>query len=670
MIPAAKRCALVLLAAAAAALAAPPDAATVGRLVLAALPKQDLPPSAVEARGFVEGDEPGELLAAVRVGWEYYDEVYAALFVADEGEWTLAPLGDPFTYSAQYGDGDAGTITKTPAGDRTYYAFSCTEASYGTGMGTEYDYYTLYRIRDDELVAAFEGDTRNVEVVFERWYGGEDTTAWSPGGYNEIDTRYSFADVDGDGVRELWATSESREVEDGPPGDADAKLYAAAADGTLAPAPMDRFRAPLEAAGTEEAYLALAGAALRDEGDAALARGYLEKAAALAPDDAGLGDRMDLLGRMAKDPPAAVALYFGDAEDNLRTVMDRYPKSEAAAQATVAIGDLRELLAFLGEKKDHPRWAEAYAGAVLEALYTFTYEEDRPVTAAELAALRKHLSRYLEETPDGAARADVLSRLADCYYKAGDFKAARKLFVEALAADGETVFADYDYLRLGDCAAAAGDNGAAIDNYLAALARDGWWSADAADQLAGYATLAEGDTARNFADAMDERGRDDFLYAAGDLDGDGDADLGVVATGEDEKGRRADELYYFLRTGSDFRGRLVKAGAIFWWPEVTNLFGDGAALLGVKETIEAPGGRTGYQYFFRYDGREMREAARVLVERRGQGGGDESPAAAIAFQAGTPPSFAVSPAPAENGAPAAASRTYVWDEASFTFKAP
>lgn len=601
------------LIAAGPAQAAFPDAATAEKIFLAEISESYGEPEGVTTSAFVEGETPDQALAAARVAYGYYTEVYLALFVRDARGWRVADVDGPVSYMPEFG-GDEGTVAKVQPGPRTYYAFTCTEASYGSGMGTEYDYYILYRVDGKKLVTAFEGETGSREDYYSRWYGySEDSSAWEYGAYVERTTEFSFDDVDGDGALELWAFTRERPGEEGPCTYVEAALYTSDDAGTFAPADVERFREFLERDESPAAKLVLAGAALLEEGDVAATAEYLGQAAALDPSlEPAAERRREFLSRLADDPPEAVRLFYRGGSDERRELIDRYPESAAAAEAVIEIGTFEELTAFLKNNRNHPRWPQAYAYAVREALYDVNYGESDGLNKKELNRLKKDLKRYLKLAPDAEERAQTLTHLADCFYHLGEFKTAAGLYENSLAEFPRGVFEGYDYLRLGDCAAAAGDHGAAVGYYVNSAALDDWWSDDAADAVMGYAAVREGSKRRHFLDYLDERGGYDYLtLETGDLDGEGTADAAVLV----QKDGEPDELYYFLRTGDEFVGEFLTQGRpSLWLLELWDVFDAGPALLSCRETLDAEGGRVAHELLYRYDGSVMREVGRVKIE--------------------------------------------------------
>ncbi len=654
----------VALSLAAAAYAAAPEDATVARLVAARVGARNETPARVTSGAFVAGENDAQALAPLRLSWEYYEEVYAGLFVLDPGGWRLAALEGPFLYMDDFG-GDEGTFARRVVGDRTYYIFTCTEASYGTGMGTEDDYFLVYDVAGDALRELFRGETRSQEDWFERWYGGDDSSAYAYGAYSESTTDYQFADVDGDGMFELVALTRDRDEPDGPVTGVGAELYATAEDGNFAPpASLGRFRPALAAADTFASNLLLAAAARDEDGDLAAARRYLTHAAARdASAAAAVAREVETMARLANDPPAAVRLYY---RDDVETLFAQYPKTAAAAEAVVSRGDLGQLLAFLKKRRRHPRWLEAYRDAVIDALYTYP-EEERAVTTKDLARLKADLGRYLKMTDDAEERARTLTHLADCFFRLGDAKTARRLYERSVAAEPASVFADYNLLRLGDCAAAAGKAGAAIAFYQRCLAADGWWSYQAEDTLLDFAVVADASGRRPFLDYASDAGEDaDFASAQGDLDGDGLGDLAVIAFARERRGR----LYYFLRRDDDFVGGAVTTGGeVLWLPKVVAAPDGGPALLSCNETVESDTTRRGYRLLYRYDGATMREVSRVKTEERAVGATTASYAATITFAPDAPLAFTLAGtrAPEPDASATPFEEKYVWDEGRFAF---
>ncbi len=650
---------------AAAAWAAFPDAATVEKIFLAQIAETYSEPEGVSASAFVEGDTPERALAAVRVSYGYNEEVYLTLFAREHGRWRVADVDGPVNYLPEFG-GDEGTVSRAQMGPWTYYKFTCTEASYGSGMGTEYDYFKLYRTDGDKLVQAFEGETGSREDYYSRWYGGDDSSAWEYGGYVQDTTDYTFEDLDGDGVFELWAYTRERPAQEGPWTYVTAELFAADDSGGFAPADLSRFREILAATASPATKLALAAAALTEDGDVASARTFLEEAAALEPEAAdGISKRLAFLERFADDPPEAVSLYCRGGSDDHRELIDRYPESAAAAEAVVQIGTSDELASFLKNNRDHPRWPEAYSYAVREALYDINYEEGSAATLKDLGRLKKDLKRYVKLAADADERGQTLTHLADCFYHFGEFKTAARFYAESLAASPAGVFQCYNNLRLGDCAAAANDDDAAIRYYVECVDLDDWWSGAAADSLAAYAAVREGAKWRHFLDYLDDRGSHSYLsLETGDVDGDGEADIVALVPWEDEPY----ELYYFLRTDDGFRGELLTTGRpSLWLPKIEDVFDVGPAVLSCRETDDGKSGRAAFEVLYRYDGSAMREVGRVKTEETRT---DEPP-----YEYKAAASFVDAPEPTlnvEGKIKTAESETtffekYVWDEDNFAF---
>ncbi len=653
------------LVAAGTAQAAFPDAATAEKILLGRIGEGYGEPEGVTTGAFVEGETPDQALAAARVAYGYYAEVYLALFVRDGDTWRVADYDGPVNYMPDFG-GDEGTVAKVQPGPRTYYAFSCTEASYGSGMGTEYDYFILYRVDGEKLLKAFEGETGSREDYYSRWYGGDDSSAWEYGAYVERTTEFAFDDVDGDGSLELWAYTRERPGDEGPYTYVEAALYARDDAGDFAAADVERFREFLERDDSPAAKLVLAGAALLEAGDVAAAVEYLGQAAALDPSlEPAVIRRREFLSRFADDPPEAVRLFYRGGSDVHRDLIDRYPEAAAAAEAVIEIGTFDELTAFLKNNRNHPRWPEAYAYAVREALCDVNYGDSDGLNKKELNRFKKDIKRYLKLTADAEKRAQALTHLADCFYHVGEFKAAAGLYKDSLAEFPGGVFEGYDYLRLGDCAVAAGDHAAAIGYYVNCAALDDWWSDGAADAVIGYAAIREGNKRRHFLDYLDERGDYGFLtLETGGLDGDGSADIAVLV----QKDGEPDELYYFLRTGEEFVGEFLTQGQpSLWLLEVSDVFDAGPALLSCRETLDAESGRVAHQLLYRYDGSSMREVGRVKIE--------ETRAAEPAYEYEATLSLEATPRlimTVGGTIKAAESETtfadeYVWDDDSFAF---
>lgn len=656
---------LSALLTAASTLAAFPDAATVEKIFLAEIGETYSEPEGVATSAFVEGETLDQALAAVRVLYGYNAEVYLALFARERGRWRVADVDGPTNYMPEFG-GDDGTVARAPMGPWTYYIFTCTEASYGSGMGTEYDYFLLYRVDGEKLVTAFEGETGAREDYYSRWYGGDDSSAWEYGGYVETATDYTFEDIDGDGSLELWAYTRERPAKKGPWTYVTAELFAADEGGIFAPADLTRFRGILSETPSPAAKLTLAAAALTEDGDAASTRRFLEEAAVLEPALAdGIAKRLAFLERFADDPPEAVRLYYRGGSDDYRELIDLYPESTAAAEAVVQVGTSAELAAFLKNDRNHPRWPDAYAYAVREALYDINYEEGVGVSSKDLGRLKKDLKRYIKLTPDGEERGQTLTHLADCFYHFGDFKTAARFYRESLAASPAGVFQCYNNLRQGDCAAAARDDDAAIRYYVECVELDDWWSGAAADSLAAYAATREGAKWRHFLDYLDDRGSYSYLsLETGDVDGDGEADLVVLVPWEDEPY----ELYYFLRRNDGFRGEMLTAGRpSLWLPKIEDVFDAGPTLLSCRETADGEGGRVGYEVFYRYDGSSMREVGRVKTEETRTGEPSYEYEAAASFADAPGPTVVVGGKIKTAEGETAFTEKYVWDEGNFAF---
>jgi tetratricopeptide (TPR) repeat protein len=656
---------VVALAAAASTRAAFPDAATAEKIFLAEIGERYGEPEGAATSAFVEGETSEQALAAVRVAYGYYTEVYVALFIQNGRDWRVADFDGPVNYVPDFG-GDEGTVARARLGPRTYYVFTCTEASYGSGMGTEYDYFILYRVDAEKLVKAFEGETGSREDYYSRWYGGDDSSAWEYGAYVERTTEFTFDDADGDGAFELWAFTRERPGKEGPWTYAEAALYAPDDAGNFAAADVEKFREFLEGDDSAAAKLVLAGAALLEEGDVAAALEYSTQASALDPSlEPALERRREFLSLLADDPAEAVRLFYGGGSDEHRALIDRYPESAAAAEATIGMGTSDELKAFLKKNRDHPRWPEAYAYAVREALYDINYEESGGPSKKELGRLKKDLKRYRKLAADAEERAQTLTHLADCFYYFGEFKTAARMYEDSLAEFPRGVFEGYDYLRLGDCAAAAGDYGAAIAYYVESAALVDWWSDYAADALIGYAAIREGNKRRHFLDYLDERGGYDYLtLETGDLDGDGNADVAALVKRDGEP----DELYYFLRTGDEFVGEFLTRGRpSLWLAEVREAFDAGPALLTCRETLEAEGRREAYEVFYRYDGSGMHEVGRVKTEETRDGEPAYEYKATFAFADAPRPTLAVEGTIKTEESETTFTEEYVWDERSFAF---
>ncbi len=656
---------LLVTAAGATAHAGFPDAAAAERLFLEEIGAPYGEPESVTTSPFVEGETPDQALAAARVAYGYYEEVYLALFVREDGRWRVADFDGPFNFVPEIG-GDEGTVAKAKPGPRTYYVFTCTEASYGSGMGTEYDYFVLYRVADEKLAKAFEGETASREDYYARWYGGDDSSAWEYGAYVEGTTNFTFDDVDGDGTSELWALTREAAAKDAPATYVTAELYAVGDDGNFASVDANLYYDVLAATESLAAKLLLARAALAEAGDVAAARAFLEEAATLEPSAApGIEKRLELLDRLGNDPPEAVRLYYRDGSDVHRALIERYPASAAAAEATILVGTFDELSAFLKKRRGHPRWQEAYAFAVREALYKINYEEDIVLNKKDLKQLKRYLSRYAELTADADERSQTLAHLADCYFHLGDVKAARRLYRDSLAAAPHAVFEDYNYLRLGDCAVASGDHARAIEHYVNCANLDDWWSGEAADALAGYAAVREGTKWRHFLDYLDERGAYDYLtLEAGDLDGNGTADLVALVPWDEEPS----ELYYFIRSGDEFRGEMLKAGQpSLWSPKIEHVFDAPPQILSYRETVEDEEGRVTYEVLYRYDGSKMREVARVKAEETSAARPDYGYEATLSFVDAARPAFVVDGTVRSAEGETTSTEEYVWDEDKFAF---
>lgn len=657
---------IVIFAAATCAYAAFPDAEAAGELFLEKLGDRYEDVAGVTTSVFVEGDTPDRALAAVRVDIGYYVEVYPALFARGADGWRVADSGDPIMYMPVFGR-DEGTFDKIAVGDVTYYAFNCTEASYGSGMGTEYDNYILYQLDGNELFTVFEDQAGVREEYYSRWYGGEDSSAWAYGGSWEAATAFAFDDVDDDGSFELWAVTRESPAIGAPAERIDARLYAAGDDGKFAPADLGAYRDKLAAADSFAAKLVLARAALTEEGDVAAARAFLEEAAALDPATSLIiEEELDLMARFAQDPPEAVRLYYRDDGDDLGTLAEEYPDTAAGAEAVLALGDLDGLVTFIKKRRNHERWPEAYAYAVREALYTYTYDDGNGADKKYLSFLKKNMKRYVGLAADAEEKARTATHLADCFYYAGDFKEAARLYEKSLTLEPHSEFEDYNYLRLGDCAAAVGDDDAAIGYYAECVALGGWWGYDGDEMLLAYASVRDGSAWRYFPDYLDEHG--DYRYMvleAGDLDGTDGADFAALVEWEDEP----HELYYFSRAGDEFRGEPVLRGRpSLWAAEVLDVFEVGPQLLACNETAEDEGGRVTYRVLSRYDGSAMREVARIKIEETRASEPEYAYAAVVAFVDAAPPAVAVGAMITAAEGETVVNERYRWNEESFSFE--
>jgi len=96
-----------------------PDAATAERLFLKEIGERYGEAEGVTTSPFVEGETPDQALAAARVAYGYYAEVYLALFVREGRRWRVADFDGPFNYMPEIG-GDEGTVAKAKPGPRTY----------------------------------------------------------------------------------------------------------------------------------------------------------------------------------------------------------------------------------------------------------------------------------------------------------------------------------------------------------------------------------------------------------------------------------------------------------------------------------------------------------------------------------------------------------------------
>lgn len=659
--------AAIFVATATLAAGAFPPADIVEKLVRAAEPLKDNEITAVTTSAFVEGETPAQALAAVRIKTEYFEDIYPALFVRQDGAWKLAALGEPVIFVEAMG-GDEGTFIKTAAGDKDYYIFSASEKSYGTGMGTETDYFVVFDPAGGELKEVFEGVTRDYTEVFSRWYGGEDSTAWQGGGADLTETTYTFADMDGDGVWELWACARES-IDDGEPARLSAVLYAPGQDGVFAEAEEDNYRAAVENRPSAIGYLWLGGRALEREGDVKNALAYYRKAAAA---DAGVGG--DLTGTMATaerwaaDPPDAIRLFFADKG---RDVIDKYFEAEIAADAVFVEGDLPDYLKFLEKKPAHPRWAEAYHTAAALMLFDTASpaEGQPPADQKELDTLRKKLDRYLKLETEDRNKAEALTWLADAYFTLGQYKQARPLYKEALAWKAESPFEDYDFMKLGDCEAALGNNTAALEAYIAAVAIGGWWSYQAENNLLSFAAVELGGLRRNFAEYLEATLPDGESYVTtGDLDGNPGDDLAVVV----QTGDRRDYLFYFLRRGDEFMGAMLigsrEAGGpgALLLPEVRTA--GSFRLLIVEEVVEDDAGRTVYKRLYRYDGHNLREVARIEVGASRSADPSYEYRAELRFAGGEFPVLSVPGSIKKDGVETAATEEYKWNPEAFAFE--
>jgi len=614
---------------------------------------------------FIAAETPDQGFGVVRFDFGYFTDIYTVLVTREGEEWRVTHVEGPMPYLAEFG-GDDGTVSRVAAGDDTYYVLTYNEASYGSGMGTEYDYYVLYRVDGEHLVGVFEGETGARDDYYSRWYGGEDSSAWTYGGSYETATTFTFEDVDGDGTSELWAVTRESPAIDAPPLRVEARLYAVDGNGLFVPADVAAYRDALSAAGTAPAMLLLARAALTEDGDVAVARSYLKEAAALGTPDAELIEKeYDSLARFGSDPPEAVALYYRDEGDDLRTLAEKYPGTAAGAEAVVTVGGLDELVTFLKKNKRHERWPEAYAFAAREALYSIGYDEAGDSIAGYLSWLKKNLGRYLDSGATAEEKARTATHLADSYFHTGDFDEAARLYEKSLAAEPHSVFEDYNYLRLGDCAAAAGDDDDAIGYYADCVAFGGWWGFDAAEMLLSYASVREGSSWRYFPDYLEERG--DYKYLsleAGDLDGEDGADFAALVQWNDEP----HELYAFFREGEEFCGDVVlRGGPSLWYTKIVGAFESGPQLLCCNETVEDEAGRVTYRVVSRYDGSQMREVARIKVEESRAAEPEYAYAAEADFVDTDPLGIAVAGTSTSADGSEAVAEEYRWDEESFTF---
>jgi hypothetical protein len=642
-----------------------PLAKDIAPLVGEQLPTAPGEPELTPTADFIVAETQDQGFGVVRFDYGYHTEVYPVLIAREGDGWRVCAVETPILFMPDIG-GDNGTAFKEQIDGRTYYAFTCTEASYGSGMGTEYDYYILYRIDGESLVPSFEGETRTYEDYYSRWYGGEDSSAWEYGGSLYSTTEYSFEDVNGDGASEIWALTREASGEDDPSPYFRAELFAPNEKGDYSEAELEEYEDALAAAASFPAKILLARAAL-DAGDAAAARAYLEEAAALNAEAApGIADKLTLLDRLDNDPPEALRLYYAGDSANYRRLIDEYPETAAAAEAVLSVGDFGELLAFLREHGDHPRWPEAYAYTVREALYGYNFEYQDSPARDELKYLKKQLGRYLKAVADEEERAGTLTHLADCFYHAGEYKTAVELFEDALAAMPEGVFAEYDLLRLGDCAAARGDHGAAIEYYFRCEKLGAsWWSGEALDALAAYAAVREGAGWRHFLDHLEERGGYGYLtYATGDLDGTPGDDLAVIVhRGEDPK-----ELYYFLRNGDEFRGEYVTTGRpSLWRPRIIAAPDASPGFLSCYETTDGEAGRVTHNVLYRYDGSALREVGRFMTEETKIEQPDYGYSADAALDPGPPPAVRHSGWVTVEEEDSAFREEYVWDEGAFAF---
>jgi hypothetical protein len=654
--------------AAACAFGAFPEAGAAAELFLNRLDERYAEPEGATVSDFVEGETPEQALAVVRVDFGYYAEIYPALFARGAGGWRLADFDDPVNFMPETG-GDAGTLIRIRPGALTYYVFTCTEASYGSGMATEYDYYLLYRVDGGELVKAFEGEARVREEYYSRWYGGDDSSSWEYGAYAERETGFVFEDVDGNGTAELWAMTRERAGKDGRWTGLTGELYAAGDDGNFAPADVDSFPDILAATASVHARLVLARAALTEAGDAAAARAFLEEAAALEHEAAeAIEEELKFLERLADDPAEAIRLYYRGGGDGYRALIEQYPETAVGAEAVLAAGDLDALATFLKRRRSHRRWPEAYAYAVRGALASCAeggYEEAGRMDAKYLSFLKRNLGRYLELAAEAEEKARTLTHLADCFYHAGDFDQAARLYAKSLAVKPDSVFEDYNYLRLGDCAAAEGDHGSALQYYAACAALTGWWSYDGAETSLGYAAVREDGAWLHFLDYLDERGGQKYLAVEpGDLDGAAGDDFAVLVQREEEP----HELYYFFRRGDELRGELALRGRpSLWLAKVEAPFDVGPQLLACNETVEDGESRVTHRILYRYDGSRMREVARLKIEETRPSEPDYAYAATVNYADSTPPAVAVNGKVESAAGERAVEEIYRWDDETFAF---
>lgn len=588
-----------------AAALAPPDEATVAELAAnhAAAPGA----SKITATFGVAGDNDEQYLFVVRFTQDYSDEVYAALLVWSGDRWELTSLAGPLDYYHTDEDVPAGKIRKISGGGRNYYEFTCAEVSSGSGGIWITENMVLYRIAGGELKEVYSAEKRVTDEVFNRWYGGDDATAWQDGGFFDSLTEYELQDVDRDGEPELWAITRTRNEAAGQFRYEYSNLYALGEDGTFSIVAIMPYKDFLVEMNTWEANALLAEGALTEEGDARAALAYLEKAAAMNPTEAGLKEKAKLAQRLANDPAEAVTLFFRDEWETLKKL---YPKSGATTEMAINVGNFNDLMRILKEKKRHPRWTEAFENAVTQTI--FGPAEDKPALK-DLNFLKDRLPGYLAATREPYHRAQILTYLGDAFYQAGAYDTARGLYEQASREGVEgNPFYDYALYRAALCASARREYTLALDNLLAAIQHDGWWAWRAAEEVIGFATLQLPNGEKQSLLDYLSAGHSLQSSAVADVNGDSRHDLMVVLSTDVGDENRA-ELLALYRADDTLEGPVIATGDAFYSLRVSNPFTSGPPLVTFDEVKEKPDGIDTFLVLLRYDGAAWRETARVLT---------------------------------------------------------